>query len=277
MAKLPFMKFYPADWMKDTRHLSLPAKGAWIDIINLMWMNEHCRGEYTATEAALARAIGASPAELHPVLEELKTVASVTFVNGTVTVMSRRIVKEESDREVDRIRQTRHRSHAPVTLPSRQDHGGDVQMFRRSDVQKESTPIARTPKPVRAPDPFWQHLIDHINLRWSWKKKGAKYLWGGKDFGNLKRALRVYQVSDLMALFDAYITSEDEFAAKNGYSVAEFIRQIPRLVDFTDWKSKSRSYLDKLLPPKAIDPSFDINKLAAQVASQMPQMPGRKA
>ena len=51
-----------------------------------------------------------------------------------------------------------------------------------------------------------------------------------------------------MALWDCYINSSDDFAIKQGFSIPEFVRQIPRLVD-GNWKESSRQYQDNLDPP----------------------------
>jgi hypothetical protein len=39
MPKLPFMQFYPSDWLVDTQILTPLAKAAWIDIICQLWIS----------------------------------------------------------------------------------------------------------------------------------------------------------------------------------------------------------------------------------------------
>lgn len=120
-----------------------------------------------------------------------------------------------------------------------------------SDVQdllipgSSESPLLKTPSAKAAP--FWKELIQHINDSWSRKKRGAKYLWSGKDFAALKRVLAIYQVFDVMALWDIYIGSSDEFAIRQGFNIPEFIRQLPRLVD-GNWKGQSQRYMDRLMP-----------------------------
>jgi len=115
-----------------------------------------------------------------------------------------------------------------------------------SDVQDLLIPSSKTPS-AKAASPFWKEMIQHLNDTWSRKKRGAKYLWSGKDFAALKRVLAVYQPFDVMALWDIYISSDDEFAKRQGYNVVEFIRQLPRLVD-GDWKSRAKKHMDVLIP-----------------------------
>lgn len=137
MAKLPFMKWYPADWIKDTRHLSLQAKGAWADLINFMWVNESGRGQYSATPEALARTLGCSQETCKLVIDELRTVAEiVTTSDGNVTVMSRRIKREESIRENNRFRKQRNR----VTLPSREIPREKLEVrSQKAEVRRQKT------------------------------------------------------------------------------------------------------------------------------------------
>ena len=37
MAELPYMQFYPTDWLADTRMLTASAKGVWIDTLADLW------------------------------------------------------------------------------------------------------------------------------------------------------------------------------------------------------------------------------------------------
>lgn len=239
------MKFYTADWIQDTRHLSLSAKGAWIELICLMWINRESRGEYQATKEALQRAIGAtSGEELNMVITELQSVANVTLENGIVTVMSRRIVREETGREFARKRKQRERGDCNVTPESRNNHALDVQTFRRSDVQTKALKPSRAPKSAA---PFWKPMIEHLDVTWSLKKRGTKYPWSGKDMAHLKRISRLYNEWGVMALWDVYLATDDDWARKNGFNVVEFVRQIPRLVDGIAWKNRAADHEKRLI------------------------------
>ena len=48
MAKAPAFQFYVGDYLKDTRSLSLSAKGAWGDLLCYMW-NAKTRGMLSKT------------------------------------------------------------------------------------------------------------------------------------------------------------------------------------------------------------------------------------
>lgn len=113
MAKLPWMQWFPLDYLADTRHLSKACRSVWTDILNLAWLSKP-RGVYARTKAAMRRELDISVDEWDSIIAELETVADVTVGPDTVTVLSRRIVREESAREYERNKKRRQRSPADV-------------------------------------------------------------------------------------------------------------------------------------------------------------------
>lgn len=104
MPKLSFMKWYPADWINDTRALSAEAKGCWIDILCLMW-NGPKRGVWSGTYQEFARVTG-TPWEIAPrLIQELGKVSLVTFRDTEVTVHNRRMIRQETHYKSHAIRQ----------------------------------------------------------------------------------------------------------------------------------------------------------------------------
>ena len=94
------MRFSPADWVINTRPLSLAAKGAWIDLLCIMW-NAQNRGVLTMSIEGYARAIGATVEQTGRVIAELiesKVCENVADADGRVTLTSRRMVAEEEVR-----------------------------------------------------------------------------------------------------------------------------------------------------------------------------------
>lgn len=132
MGKLPYMQFYPADWLQDTLPLSLAAKGAWINILCALW-GAQSRGTHTLPLMGWARQIGASVEQTKAVISELvdmsvcdcpshQNVSSVTEHNEKITLVCRRMAREEKARESNASRQKKFRnkgvtpkSNAPVT------------------------------------------------------------------------------------------------------------------------------------------------------------------
>ena len=56
MPKLPFMQFYPNDWLLDTRILTDEEKAVWIDLICFMWLKTE-RGKVKGLVDDLARMV----------------------------------------------------------------------------------------------------------------------------------------------------------------------------------------------------------------------------
>jgi len=119
MAKLPWMQFYPADYLLDTQPLSPAARGLWMDLICLLWRADS-RGSMTLTQDQWARLLRCDVTLLVTVLDELQQFTICDIVNNgnaTVTVRSRRMAKEEKHRKSVRLRVSRHRSNKVSNAP----------------------------------------------------------------------------------------------------------------------------------------------------------------
>lgn len=143
MPKLSFMKFYPADWINDTRSLSAEAKGCWMDLLCFMW-NAPERGKWEGTFQEFARVTG-TPWESAPALiQELHKVATVTIRNNLVTLINRRMSRQETHYNLASERQRRWRSNAnrnaSVTAKTL-----DVRLLKTTSIAKNGF-IPPTPK-----------------------------------------------------------------------------------------------------------------------------------
>jgi hypothetical protein len=78
------------------------------------------------------------------------------------------------------------------------------------------------------------------------EKTEFSYPFHGRDFRDLKGLSRVYSIPGVMALWDEYIDQDNEFNARTGYSIYQFCRQMPFLVDSHYWKAKKIVY-EKLM------------------------------
>lgn len=119
MGKAPSFPFYPGDWTRDTRRLSPGAKGAWIDLLcEMHWSRP--RGQIRTDMVGLARMIGASVDHTKDLLKELQSrgVCDLTTPNGNggvtksnqeITIINRRMNREEKAKESNRSKQERHR------------------------------------------------------------------------------------------------------------------------------------------------------------------------
>lgn len=114
--KLPWFKFYPEKWISDTElsQCSLAAHGLWIVLISHMHISG-MKGELTANISSLARSCRCSDSELLTLLDELKNTGTadvllrVTNDNTTVTVINRRMKREDKVRQDAALRAKKHR------------------------------------------------------------------------------------------------------------------------------------------------------------------------
>ena len=104
--KLPSFMFYPGDWLKDTRALSLATKGAWIDILVALW-DSPIRGILANRIEGWARMLGSTVDQAEAVIQELREqcLAEITtLADGRVVIASRRLIRDELDRARERDR-----------------------------------------------------------------------------------------------------------------------------------------------------------------------------
>ncbi len=97
MAELPYMQFFPADYLRDTEILSLSAQGGWMRMLCSMWHPSR-RGVLSLRLQAMARLLHASEQTTRSMIDEIEDcgVAQVGWsADGErVTVTCRRIVRD---------------------------------------------------------------------------------------------------------------------------------------------------------------------------------------
>lgn len=111
--KLPWMKFYPADWSQDTTPLSLAGRGAWITIVCAMWRSEG-RGKLSLPLVGLSRLLGTTEQQAENIVTELTKTGicdNATKNGGNIELICRRIVREEKQRNGNKDRQTKYREN----------------------------------------------------------------------------------------------------------------------------------------------------------------------
>jgi hypothetical protein len=147
---LPWLQFYPSDWLSDSvAGCSLAAQGLWLRMLFVA----HKSQRYGYLEAdgkaipdeQLARRCGcASSEEYRSLLAELFS-AGVPARTTEGVIYSRRMVRDQQERDSAAERQRRHRSHAPVTLMSR----GEVRcQSHKSETESEKVKFFDTLKTV---------------------------------------------------------------------------------------------------------------------------------
>lgn len=105
------MKFYPRDYLYDTRILTLEERGAWMDLLCFMW-NAPERGKLIAHPQQLAQMVGLEWGNFQVILDALerKGVTQVSRLsNGDVTLVSRRMSRDDNALRLNADRQERFR------------------------------------------------------------------------------------------------------------------------------------------------------------------------
>lgn len=128
------------DWKRDTLALSLAAKGAWIDILGALHTAPN-RGVMTLPLQGWARLIGATVDQAKAVIQELvdmRVPDHVTDGNDNVTLMSRRMIREEKERKSIRSRVENYRKRkCNATVTQMYSEG---QRYIAVTKEKESSP-----------------------------------------------------------------------------------------------------------------------------------------
>lgn len=119
--KLPAFMFYPGDWLKDTGHLTLAAKGAWIDLVARMW-DAQIRGVLCHTIQGYARLMGALADQARVIIDELTDPITPVcdrkdLPDGRIQLTCRRMVREEQERVRSRVSKRRGRDSPRDSSP----------------------------------------------------------------------------------------------------------------------------------------------------------------
>lgn len=137
--KYPYLPLYTGDYLKDPQ-LSMCSpitRGIWVDF--LCAMHECGRsGRVTGTVEQLSRIGRCTTAEIRLALDELKATRAgdVSERNGVVTVVNRRMQREDRERLLTRERVAKHRSNGKKTEDKRQCNA-DVLIDSDVEIKQE--------------------------------------------------------------------------------------------------------------------------------------------
>lgn len=137
---------YPSDYLRDTRALSLAAKGGWADVL-MMLHGSSTRGTMTLPVVGWARVMGATVDQADAVIGELDVmrVADVLRAgNGDVTLSSRRMLRERITKEQTRLRVENHRRNRACNANGNDDVTDKKQETKKSET--ENNTLGETPK-----------------------------------------------------------------------------------------------------------------------------------
>lgn len=160
MGKNPAFQFYPSDWARDLEEHPLEIEGAWIRICCKLWWAEK-RGEQTKTLTQWARILRCDEDTADKIIRyiENERIGDVfRNGNGNVTLMSRRMARDEKIRELTRLRVYKHRNKKAC-------NAGVTQKKQRSSSSSSYTKvhIDLNDLPEWLPKDLWLDFIEHRN------------------------------------------------------------------------------------------------------------------
>ena len=241
---LPYMQFYPADWLTDPalRSCSLEARGAWIDIICLMWKCPD-RGVLRTnghpwSDQQIAQALGIPLKAAKAVVSELID-AGVTAKDADGSLSCRRIVREEEERKGDRERQQRHRES---------DRNGSVTQMshdcpqEKSEVRSQKSEVINNYPVNRSTIKEKSRPVDpevvFEDARRDFRRYARDAGWEATDFGDLTAENRVLWAravkehgSDLVLAAVKTWTEEQRDMPKKFNPVGKFIKRIKEYIE----------------------------------------------
>ena len=105
---------------------TMETRGVWIEMLCCMWDAPE-RGKLSGDISELSRILGCDDHVLNRALNEIKRlkIADVTVCNACVTVVSRRMLRDENEREKTRLRVQKHRENSRLRVKKHRDKNGE--------------------------------------------------------------------------------------------------------------------------------------------------------
>lgn len=172
MGKAPAFQFYPSDWSRDLEEHPLEIEGAWIRICCKLWWSE-TRGQLTRTPEQWAKILRVDLATSNAHLMYIKTwqIGNIDVTpNGDITVISRRMLKDEKERESNCLRQKR--------FQEKNQHNGPITANSQHSSSSSSTSTTKN-KPPTVPQKRGMTYTDEFNTFWKVypRKVGKDAAW----------------------------------------------------------------------------------------------------
>lgn len=155
---LPWLQFYPSDWQSDAvAGCSLAGQGLWLNMMFAMHTSRaygrlEVEGKPIPDEVLFRRLGCASVEEYRALLAELFS-AGVPSRDSDGIIYSRRMVRDQSERDATAQRVRRHRERAPCNAPVTPLSQGEVRSQSQKSEVREKQHRAAKPAPPCAPTP----------------------------------------------------------------------------------------------------------------------------
>lgn len=181
MGKNPAFQFYPSDWSRDLEEHPLEIEGAWIRICCKLWWAEK-RGELARTSCQWAKILRTDENTAKTILEYLGKwkIGDVSEnSNGEITVISRRMARDEKDRENNAERQRRFKGktqgNGSVTPPVTEESQDSSSSSSPSKKEKTLVPDGTNPS-----CPHLKIIEEYNRILGPYLPEVKASLWGGK-------------------------------------------------------------------------------------------------
>jgi len=225
--KAPAFQFYVKDWLSDTdlQMASSSTRGIWINALCYMWggCNATCniKGKLSGTKEELAKLLRAVTHEFDLFLGEAERLkfADVTICNNVVTIINRRMLREQKIRENTRLRVRKFRSNIKSNIGV-------------TPLSPSPSPIKEKIKPLHEKEisrPHVREFIDFYFQEFKGRFKIEPIIEGGKDGKLVKNLLEKIDLNELKILLLDFLDSDDPFIQKSGYTIGAFKSQIQKL------------------------------------------------
>ncbi len=232
-------KWFPQDVQSDIcyRRMSLAARGAWRDALDLMMCSRSY--ELTMTMPEWARCWGVTEDVAREVIAEIRKHRTAEYRerNGLVTLKNRRLEREAIKREKGRIRKARHdgnaRSNAPVTKKSAPNNG---EKQKQKQKQKQIT-TSKTTTPAAPAAPV--AAVARVSLNgghvWGWWVEANRSA-GRQDPSRLGPDTQAgktiaglgHDEPTVKHVLAAYLADDDQFLAKQGHPLRLLLGRFDR-------------------------------------------------
>jgi hypothetical protein len=235
---LPWLQFYPSDWLSDSvAGCSLAAQGLWFRML-FVAHNSQRYGYLEADGRAipdeqLGRRCGCANVEGYRTLLAELFSAGVPSRTPEGVIYSRRMVRDQQDRDATAQRVRRHRERAACNAPVTPMPQGEVRS-QRSEVRDQKSKSeskakaregkTRVAKPAPPGDPRFSPFVEFAYRAFE-EKHGVKPSWLGKDFEQLRLLLKANPSlggEELERRWRAYLDCTEPFISKQGDSLAYF-------------------------------------------------------
>lgn len=160
MSKSPAFQFYPADWQRDLSEHPLEIEGAWIRICCALWWSD-TPGRSSKPLTNWARVLRVGERKCKTIIDYLvnQNIAEVVIQNQSITISSRRMVKDEY------IRNIRRNAGQMGGNPSLKKEEKDGDLDKQNLVNQKPTPSSSSSNNKEKKDiPARKKYLDSVML-----------------------------------------------------------------------------------------------------------------